>query len=72
MTNQVFSVDGLHCHGCAETVSTAIGGMSTVRSVDVNLDTKGTSLVTVEAEPPVSRADVQAVLDAEGNFVVVC
>jgi copper chaperone len=71
MSTHVFSIDGLHCHGCAETVSTAIGGLPAVRSVDVNLDTKGTSLVTVEAEPSVSRADVQAVLDAEGNFVVL-
>ena len=61
MTTQVFSIDGLHCHGCVQTVNSAISGLPAVKSVDVDLDTKGTSKVTVEAEPPVSRDDVQAI-----------
>jgi copper chaperone len=71
MATQVFSIDGLHCHGCAETVTSAISGLPTVSSVTVDLDTKGTSTVTVEAEQTLSGADVQSVLDAEGNFAVL-
>ncbi len=71
MATQAFSIDGLHCHGCAETVTSAIGGLPTVSSVTVDLDTKGTSTVTVDAEQTLTRADIQSALDAEGNFTVI-
>ena len=71
MGSQQFSVDGLHCQGCAKTVTDALMRLSVVTSVDVDLDMKGTSTVRIDAEPPLSAADVQAVLDSEGNFAVV-
>jgi copper chaperone len=71
MASQQFSVDGLHCQGCANTVTDVLMKLSAVTSVDVDLDTKSTSTVRVEAEPPLSAADVQAALDSEGNFTVV-
>ena len=71
MASQQFSVDGLHCQGCAKTVTDALMKLSAVTSVDVDLDMKSTSTVRIDAEPPLSAADVQAALDSQGNFVVV-
>jgi hypothetical protein len=45
--------------------------LSAVTSVDVDLDMKSTSTVRIDAEPPLSAADVQAALDSQGNFVVI-
>ena len=71
MAQQQFSVDGLHCEGCAHTVTDALMTLPAVTSVDVELDTKATSTVRIEAEPPLSAAEVQAALDSRGNFSVL-
>jgi copper chaperone len=71
MASQQFSVQGLHCQGCAKTVTDALMKLSAVTSVDVDLDMTSTSTVRVDAESPLSAADVQATLDSEGNFTVV-
>lgn len=70
MAQQKFSVDGLHCQGCAKTVADALTALADVTSVDVELDTKGTSTVRIDAAQPLSAADVQAALDKQGNFTV--
>jgi copper chaperone len=71
MAQQQFSVDGLHCQGCAQTVTTALMALPAVTAIDVDLDMNGTSTVRVDAEPPLSAAEVQAALEAQGNFSVV-
>lgn len=71
MAQQQFHVDGLHCQGCAHTVTQALMTLPAVTSVNVDLDMKGTSTVQVDTGPPLSSADVQAALDAHGNFPVV-
>jgi copper chaperone len=71
MAKQQFRVDGLHCDGCAQTVTDALMGLPTVTAVDVDLDTKGSSTVRVDAEAPLSAAQVQSALDARGNFSVL-
>jgi copper chaperone len=70
MPQQTFSIDGLHCQGCAKTVTDALTGLPTVTAVDVDLDTTGRSKVKVEADSALSAADVQSALDAVGNFSV--
>lgn len=40
-------------------------------SVDVQLDTRGTSTVRIDADSPLRAADVQAALDEQGNFTVI-
>jgi len=60
MAHQQFSIDGLHCQGCVHTVSEALMTLPAVTAVDVDLDTKGTSTVRIDAEPPLSAAEVQA------------
>lgn len=67
MAQQQFHVDGLHSQGCAQALMT----LPAVTSVNVDLDMKGTSTVQVDTGPPLSSADVQAALDAHGNFPVV-
>lgn len=71
MATQEFSVDGLHCHGCADTVKEVVSALPGVESVEVALDTKGTSKVTVSASQELSTTQVQEALDKEGNFSVV-
>ena len=71
MASQQFSVDGLHCQGCSKTVTDALMKLPAVTSVNVDLNMKSTSTVRIDAEPPLSAADVQAALDSQGNFVVV-
>ena len=71
MAQQQFTVDGLHCEGCAKTVTDALTKVSGVKSVQVDLNTRGTSTVRVEAESTLAAADVQAALDRQGNFTVV-
>ena len=71
MATQQFSVDGLHCHGCAKTITDALMKLPAVTSVDVGLETRGTSTVRINAEPPLSAAEVQTALDSEGNFAVI-
>ncbi|MCV7228476.1 heavy-metal-associated domain-containing protein [Mycolicibacterium komossense] len=71
MTIQEFAVTGLRCEGCVDTVTDALSSLPTVSSVGVDLDPDGTSTVTVEAEPPVSRDAVQSLLGSKGNFAIV-
>jgi copper chaperone len=71
MAQQQFSVDGLHCDGNARTVTDALMNLSAVKSVDVELDTKDTSTVRIDADPPLSSAEVQAAMDSRGNFSVL-
>ncbi|MGX1773719.1 heavy-metal-associated domain-containing protein [Nocardia brasiliensis] len=71
MLTQTFSVDGLHCRGCAQTVKDVVSGIPGVGSVDVDLDTKSTSRVTVSADRELAAADLQRALDRDGdNFSV--
>jgi copper chaperone CopZ len=71
MAIQSFSIDGLHCQGCVDTVTDVISALSEVNSVVVDLHTTGPSTVTVDAARPVGRAEVQSALDAKGNFAVI-
>ncbi|BDB39842.1 MULTISPECIES: heavy-metal-associated domain-containing protein [Mycobacterium] len=71
MAEQTFSVDGLHCDGCVTTVTTALSELKPVMSVSVDLDTKGSSTVRISTNVELTRDQVQAALDGEGNFTVV-
>ncbi|HUO36414.1 MAG TPA: heavy-metal-associated domain-containing protein [Mycobacterium sp.] len=71
MGTQQFSVDGLRCEGCAHTVTDALMGLPAVTAVDVKLDTRGPATVRIDAEPPLTAAEVQAALDNRGQFSVI-
>ena len=71
MTEQSFSVDGLRCGGCVETITNALLALPPVSAVDIDLDTNGTSTVRISTDTELTRDQVQAALSGDGNFSVV-
>ncbi|MFV0495101.1 MAG: heavy-metal-associated domain-containing protein [Mycobacterium sp.] len=71
MAEQTFNVDGLHCAGCVETITTALTALKPVTGVRIDLNTDGTSAVHVSANAELTREQVQAALKGEGNFTVL-
>ncbi len=71
MTEQTFSVDGLHCQGCVETITHALTSLGPVSSVSIDLNTEGTSTVRISTDVELTREQVQAALTGDGNFSVV-
>ncbi|QLL07714.1 heavy-metal-associated domain-containing protein [Mycobacterium vicinigordonae] len=71
MAEQTFFVDGLHCGGCVDTITTALNELKPVTGVSIDLDTKGSSIVRISTNVELTREQVQAALNGEGNFTVV-
>ena len=71
MAEQMFSVDGLRCEGCVDTVTNALTSLSPVRSVSVDLHAEGTSTVRVSTDAELTREQVRAALAGGGDFSVV-
>lgn len=68
---QKFSIDGLHCQGCVDTVTGVLESLPDVSAVRVALDTKSASTVEVDTTSTLTTAQVQSALDAKGNFSVL-
>ncbi|MHA7651519.1 heavy-metal-associated domain-containing protein [Mycobacterium sp. ML4] len=71
MAEQTFSVDGLHCDGCVATITGALSALQPVSAVSIDLNTEGTSVVTISTIVELTREQVQAALNGEGNFTVL-
>ncbi|KZS60287.1 heavy-metal-associated domain-containing protein [Mycobacterium ostraviense] len=71
MAEQTFSVDGLRCAGCVDTVTSALTSLEPVTSVAVDLDADGPSTVRISAEVELTREQVQAALSGSGDFSVL-
>ena len=71
MAEQTFSIDGLHCQGCVETITTALTALKPVRAVGIDLNTEGTSTVKISTNVELTREQVEAALKGEGNFTVL-
>ncbi|AGZ51539.1 heavy-metal-associated domain protein [Mycobacterium kansasii 824] len=71
MAEQTFSVDGLRCAGCVDTVTNALTALQRVNSVAVDLDADGPSTVRISADVELTREQVQAALAGSGDFSVV-
>ncbi|MBU3065922.1 heavy-metal-associated domain-containing protein [Nocardia sp. NEAU-G5] len=71
MSTATFSIDGLHCQGCVQTVEKTLSAIRDVHSVVVDLNVKGLSKVTVDADHELRPDEVQMALDSGGNFTVV-
>jgi copper chaperone len=71
MTQQMFSVDGLRCAGCADTVKQALLGLEGVSGVNVTLQTAAPSSVHVEVDRILDPDRVQTVLAASGDFRIL-
>ncbi|MGY4709956.1 heavy-metal-associated domain-containing protein [Mycolicibacterium sp. CBM1] len=71
MSEQTFTVDGLHCQSCVRTVGDALGALPGVSAVEVDLGTDGPSMVRVVADSGLSLEQVRAALAEEGDYTVV-
>jgi copper ion binding protein len=63
MTTTVFSVPGMTCGHCKQAVTTEVGKIAGVSSIEVDLDTKK---VTVTSSEPLSWSDVVSAIDEAG------
>ena len=71
MAEQTFSVDGLSCQGCVETITTALMSLRPVSAVCIDLDTDGSSTVRISTNVELTREQVETALKGEGNFTVL-
>ena len=68
MTITVLNVEGMHCEHCVNAVTTAVGALSGVAGVSVDLDAK---TVTVEHEPTEAPLDkIEFEIEDQGFEVV--
>lgn len=63
MTTTVFSVPGMTCGHCKQAVTTEIGKIAGVSSIDIDLDTKK---VTVTSSDPLEWSEVVSAVDEAG------
>ncbi len=71
MESATFRVAGMHCQGCANTVSAALRGIESVRDVEVELTADGPALVRLYATGPISTDEVAAALGDDEEFTVL-
>jgi copper chaperone CopZ len=71
MSQQTFTVTGLHCQNCVRAVSEALTALPAVSAVEVDLDAEGESTVRVETSADLSIEQVRAALADESEFTVV-
>lgn len=63
MSSQTYTVTGMTCDHCKNTVTTELARLEGVSNVDVDL---ATGNVTVESAAPLDRGDVAAAVDEAG------
>ena len=68
---QEFFVTGLSCQGCVKHVVEAFDGLEGVRDVVVDLEPRGTSMISVDADRPLSEDRVRAALAGRGGYLLV-
>lgn len=66
MSTLVVEVSGMTCDHCVGSVSGAVGALSGVESVNVDLDPKGRSIVTITHSGADVLADVAQAVATEG------
>jgi copper ion binding protein len=62
-----FQVSGMTCGHCVQAVSTEIGRLAGVQTVDVDLPS---GMVSVTTAAPLDRADIAAAVDEAGYTLV--
>ena len=70
MSTQTFSVTGMTCGHCVHAVTSELKGLDGVKDVAVDLVVGGTSTVTVQADEPVTDAQVAEALDEAGDYAL--
>jgi copper chaperone CopZ len=70
MNTTTYDVLGMTCAHCVTSVTTELGGLAGVESVQVELVAGGTSKVAVSSAGPLERATVAAAIDEAGYQLV--
>lgn len=70
MSTQTFSVTGMTCGHCVHAVTSELKELDGVKDVAVDLVAGGTSTVTVQADEPVTDAQVAEALDEAGDYAL--
>jgi len=70
MTQQMFTVMGMRCRGCADTMRQALLTLDGLSPVEVTLGTAAQSIITVHADHPLDPDRVRAALRSRGDFLV--
>ncbi len=65
-TTATYGVTGMTCGHCVSAVSQELQTLPGVQNVDVDLDSSGTSRVTVVSAAPLDEAAVRAAVDEAG------
>jgi len=68
MSNQIFPVTGLTCGHCVGAITSEVSAVDGVNSVQIDLVTGGTSIMSVTADKALTDADVIAALDEAGEY----
>ena len=69
ITTTTYTVDGMTCAHCVSSVSTEVGQVDGVTSVEVELVPEGTSLVRVSTRVPADADAISAAVDEAGYVV---
>jgi copper chaperone len=69
-TTAQYLVSGMTCDHCVRAVTTEVLSIPGVQSVDVALESEGTSTVTVVSDAPLTQADVDSAIDEAGYTLV--
>lgn len=70
MSTMTVPVEGLHCNGCADTITNAVAAIDGVVSVTVDLNTTGVSQVTVETDRDIASGEIATAISSHGNFTI--
>lgn len=68
MTTTTYNVIGMTCGHCVHAVSSELGAVEGVQTVEVDLHPSGTSAVTVTSTEPLTDEQVAAALDEAGDY----
>jgi copper chaperone len=68
MTTTTYKVTGMTCEHCANAVTSEVGALDGVSTVQVQLAPNGVSTVTVTSAATLSDAQVSAALDEAGGY----
>jgi copper chaperone CopZ len=68
MTTTTYKVTGMTCEHCVNAVTSEVGALDGVSTVQVQLAPNGVSTVTVISTAPLLDANVSAALDEAGGY----
>lgn len=71
MTTTTYGVNGMTCGHCVSAVTAEITAIPGVQDVSIDLNSGGTSAVTVTSDKPLADEDVRNAVDEAGYELVI-